>query len=158
MHIINSNFHATTITAQETALVSTFNLILDTALYKPLLKSGVVGTNSIVTPSYSQEYGFNWHISLTAFTKQDTPTRQVCFKILTFWGIFLRFLLFCRYLHSAMFGIHISGFLSFLTIIFITFWEIKDYLKMAKERKILSYIRIFIPRFDIYLDIQVSLK
>jgi len=69
MRIINSNFHAVTISSQETALVSMFNLILDTDSYKPFLASGIVGNNSIITPSYSVKYGFSCHISLTASTK-----------------------------------------------------------------------------------------
>jgi hypothetical protein len=64
MRIINSNFDAGTITAQNTALAATFNLILNDALYADFLVAGVLGTNSLVTPSYSAELGFNWHISL----------------------------------------------------------------------------------------------
>ena len=64
MRIINSNFDATTITAQNTALAATFNLILDDVAYAPFLVAGVLGTDSLVTPSYTPELGFNWHISL----------------------------------------------------------------------------------------------
>ena len=43
-------------------------------------------------------------------------------------------------------------------LLIITDWEIKSYLKMTKERKILSHTLIFIHKIDMLLDIQVSIK
>jgi len=65
MRIINSKYNATVISSQETSLVAIFNLILNTIAYKPFLVGAIVGTNSIITPSYSVELGFTYHISLT---------------------------------------------------------------------------------------------
>jgi len=65
MKIINSKYTAAVITSQETSLDSLFNLVIDTIAFKPFLVGGVVVTNSIITPSYSEALGFIWRISLT---------------------------------------------------------------------------------------------
>ena len=64
MRIINSKYDATTISAQETSLVARFNLILDATAYAEFKVPGVLGTDSLISPSYTMEEGFSWHISL----------------------------------------------------------------------------------------------
>jgi len=64
MHIINGKYTGAVITAQETAMVGLFNLVIDGAAYKDFKVGSVVGTDSIITPSYTEETGFSFHISL----------------------------------------------------------------------------------------------
>ena len=66
MKIINSKFDATTITAQETAMVAFLNLLIDSVTYADFKVAGTLGTDSLITPSYSAELGFNFHCSLAA--------------------------------------------------------------------------------------------
>jgi len=65
MKIINSKYTDAVITLQETNIVNMCNLVIDTIAFKPFFVGGVVGTNSIITPSYFEALGFIWRISLT---------------------------------------------------------------------------------------------